>query len=190
MFDQRQMTFTLIDVTRGYRTKLEVPQLIKMVEGLRQQMKTSSKTKFLIEPMTEKLAPSGKELELSSESICYRIEGSRPSNIDQLAGYHEYLSQFTRLMASDPKSLPPFARMQLNQSIKKMGWLPSRIEANYKPNQLIRNEIKMQAEHSFLNTISKKDEDRIELAKSLLMKSKPVSLPIYRGLTRVASQGR
>ena len=189
VFDQRQMTFTLIDVTRGYRTRLEVPQLIKMVEGLRQQVRVSEKTKFLIDPLDETMNPSGSELALSSEHIHYRIEGERPKNPDLLPRYFEYLSQFTRLMASDPKSLPPFARMQLNQSIKKMGWFPSRIEARYKPNQLIRNEIKMRSEHSFLETLSRKDEERIEMAKSLLMKSEEVSLPIYRGLTRVSSQG-
>ena len=188
VFDQREMTFTLIDVTRGYRTKMGVPQLIKMVEGLRQQVKISSRTKFLIEPLTEKVSPSGNQMDLKSKFIHYQIEGSRPADAEVLPLYYEYLTQFTRLMASDPKSLPPFARIQLNQTIKKMGWLPTRIDAHYKSNQLLRHEIKLQAKHSFLKTLSQKDLERIASAKSLLIRSQPVSLPIYRGLPQQASQ--
>ncbi len=183
IFDQREKSFHLIDLARNVRLRLDQTEIVKMVEGARQQTKQNPKTKFLLDSMTEKFDVTEKWMTVGNENISYRIEGTRPPDVSILPTYFEFLDQYTRLKASDPHSLPPFARLELNRAIKKVGWIPTTIEARYKANELIRSEIKMRSKHTFIGQISKQDHERIESAKAKLIGATPVTLGKFRGLS-------
>ena len=182
IYDSRDRSFVLVDVARKQRMHLDQIQLVKMVEGVRQETSQNEKTKFLMDSFEEKLDIASGWMTLSSPKITYRFSGKQPKEISVLPLYVEFLDQFTRLNATDPTKLPPFPRMKLNQAIKKTGWIASEIEVSFVKNPLIRSDISLRSEHTFINQISKKDRERIELAKSHWMSAKAVSFSEFRGL--------
>ncbi len=181
-YDSRDRSFVLIDVARKQRMHLDQVQLIKMVEGVRQETSQNEKTKFLLDSFDEKLDLASGWMTLTSPKITYRFTGKQPKDVSVLPLYSEFLDQFTRLNASDPTKLPPFPRLKLNQAIKKTGWVPSTVEVKFSKNPLIKSDIRMRSEHTFINQLSKVDRDRIELAKSSWMSSRAVSLAEFREL--------
>ncbi len=183
IYDRRQRSFVLLDVARKIRMNLQQEILVKMVEGLRQETTQNKVTSFLVtDNYKENVDENSGWHELKNDQITYRFQGDRPGDGLVMAAYGEFLDQFTRLNASDPKKLPPFPRLRLNQMIKKYGLIPTKVEASLSKNELFKNEIKLSSRHTFLNEISEMDEKRIEEVKSLWMSFRQVEFAEFRGL--------
>ena len=125
-----------------------------------------------------------------NDQIEYRFTGHQPEDVSILPTYFYFLNQYTRLKAAHPRKLPPFPRLQLNQVIKKLGWIPSEVQAVYRANELIKSEIRLTSKHTFIAHLSDSDRTRIADAKQAVMRAKPVSLATYLELPQLAGKGR
>jgi hypothetical protein len=159
-----------------------------MVDVLRRDISQKQDLKFLVEESfkeTQELQSS--RITLTSPTIRYDLEGQRPADTNYLKIHGEFLDIFTRLNASDPGGFPPFARLRLNESIKKMGWIPSSVEIVMQPNALVPKGVRMKSTHVLIDGLSKEDSAKIETAKKQWLSYQAVNLLKYRKIEQTAS---
>ena len=185
VFDPRQRMLVLMDTTRKCRVEIPEMQTVKLLEGLRKETQQNEQTRFLAdEEFKEQTDWSTGWVTLSSPTMVYRLKGQPPEDVRQLPVYFDFLNSFTRLNATDPTKLPPFSRMRLNQTIQKLGWLPTEVEVHISSNGFFREPIRAHSKHVVTNGLSKSDLDQIEMAKKYWVLFELVELPQYRGLSK------
>lgn len=188
VYDSRQKKVALLDHKKLVQVELSDNHLLQMVDGLRRDISQREDLKFLVnETFKETQQIEISKLVLKSPTIRYSVEGSRPADPNYLKVHGEFLDIFTRLNASHPGGFPPFARLRLNQAIKKMGWIPSKIELEVGANVLMPNGAQMKSTHVLIDGLSKEDVAKIEKAKKQWISYSQVSLLKYRGIDRTAS---
>ncbi|MDG2182124.1 MAG: hypothetical protein P8L78_10555 [Mariniblastus sp.] len=185
IFDSRQKTFTLLNHAKQTKLDLSDLQLISIYEGVRKETRQDYRSRFLTDDsFVEDLDSSANLITLSSPQIEYRYSGSQPAKVSILEQYNDFLHYFTLLNVSDPTKVPPFARMELNKSIKKLGWFPTEIQISVQQNSLFREAFKAKSKHTVRYQLSKQDQDRIESIKKHWAQYKPVHLAEYRGFKK------
>lgn len=188
VYDSRQKKVALLDHKRSVRLDISDNRLLQMVDGLRRDISQKDDLQFLIkETFKESASVDAAKIVLTSPTIQYQAEGKRPADASYLKLHGEFLDIFTRLSASDPGGFPPFARLRLNESIKKMGWIPSSVEIQMSPNALVPKGLKMKSTHVLIEGLSKEDLARIDSAKKQWMNYNAVSLLKFHGIDRQAS---
>jgi hypothetical protein len=188
VYDSRQKKIALMDHARQVYVEISDNHLLQMVDGLRRDISQRDELQFLInEVFTETQQLEYSRVVLASPTIKYVVTGQRPSNTNYLPIHGEFLDTVTRLNASDPRGFPPFARMRLNESIKKMGWIPSSVEVEFGANALLPNGLKMRATHVLIDGLSKEDTAKIEMAKKQWLGYTQVSLLKFRGIEQTAA---
>lgn len=185
VFDTRQKLLVLLDVKREVRVEILDIELLKLMEGLRRETMQNERTRFLTDDFFEEETDwSDGWVTLTSPNITYRIRGSQPDDVSCLPTYFEFLDHFTRLKASDPTKVPPFPRIRLNQTIKKLGWIPDEVQIDVKQNGLFREPFKATSKHVLTKGLSTSDREIVEQAKKLWMQYPAISLTEYRGIER------
>ena len=188
VYDSRQKKVVLMDHERKVRLEISDNRLLQMVDGLRRDVSQKPELKFLVdESFKETQELSVSTIRLTSPTIRYRVEGGRPQDTRCLKVHGEFLDVFARLNASHPGGFPPFARLKLNESIKKMGWIPSTVEIEMEPNALVTKGLKMKSTHVMINGLSQDDLSKISTAKSQWLSYGAVNLLQFRGIDRSAS---
>jgi hypothetical protein len=183
VFDPRQQLFVLLDVQREVRMEIFNLELMRLMEGLRRETMQNDRTKFLTDDTFEEDTDwSDGWVTLTSSNITYQFKGSQPDDVSCLPLYFDFLDHFTRLKASDPTQIPPFSRIRLNQTIKKLGWIPSEVKIDIRQNGLFREPFQATSKHVLTNGLSTSDQEMIEQAKKLWMQYKAVPLTEYRGI--------
>lgn len=185
IFDTRKRTIILLDTQR--KTRLELPdlQLLKIVESVRRETAQDNRSSFLVEDSFEEDVDwSTNWVTLTSPQIEYRFRGSQPKDVSIIPQYNDFLDNFTMLIASDPTKIPPFARIKLNQSIKRLGWIPIEVQISVKENSLFREAFTAKSKHVVINHLSNEDRKRIKKAKQDWMQFETVDLAKYRGLKK------
>ncbi len=183
VFDTRQKNMVLLDVQRQLRVEIPDLRLIKLVDGLRRETQQNENTKFLVADSYEEEANwSDGWVTLTSPIISYRVRGSQPKNVSILPLYFDFLDHVTRLNASDPTKIPPFPRMRLNRSIKRLGWIPSEVQISVRQNVLFRKSFEATSKHVLIDGLTSNDRKMIEDAKKYWMQYKAVELTEYRGI--------
>jgi hypothetical protein len=85
--------------------------------------------KFLMQPMvTAEFDPIGSLLEMRSDHVLYTVHGEVSKDDRMLTAYFDFIDAYTLLNATDPRRLPPFARIKLNQALREHRLIPSRVE--------------------------------------------------------------
>ncbi len=185
IFDSRQKRFTLLNHAKKTKLDLADLQLLSIYEGVRKETRQDHRSRFLTDDsFTEDIDLTANLVTLSTPQIEYRYSGAQPENVLILEQYNDFLYHFTMLNVSDPTKVPPFARMELNKSIKRLGWVPSEIEISVKQNSLFRVAFKAKSKHTVRYQLSKKDQDRIVSIKKHWAHFKPVTLSEYRGFKK------
>jgi len=185
VYNSRNRMLVLLDPTRQIRLELADLSLLRIVDGVRRETMQDKRTSFLVENDFEEIADwSTKWVTLNSPQIVYRFKGEQPKDVSILPLYFEFLENFTRLGATDPTKIPPFPRMKLNQSIKRLGWIPSEVQITVSQNSLFREGFTAKSKHTLITQLSSKDRERIDLAKQYWQTFKNVKLDEYRGLKR------
>ncbi len=183
VFDSTRRLMILLDTKRKIRLELPELRLIKILDSVRQETIKESRSSFLAkEAFREDNDWATGWVTLESPSITYRYKGERPRHAEILPPYYEFLDNFTRLIATDPTKVPPFARIQLNNSIRKVGWMPSEVQISIKPNALFREGLEAKSTHTVVNQLSNKDRERIAEAKLQWLNFRAVDLAEYRQL--------
>ena len=79
--------------------------------------------------------------------------------------------------------MPPFARIELNASLKKYGFIPKEVQVSLIPSLDPPSEpIQLKTTHSLMWELSEKDKQRIASAKRYWMEFEEVSLSEFRQL--------
>lgn len=185
IFNSRLKTFTLLN--HANRTKLDLVdlELLSIYEGVRKETRQDHRSRFLTDDtFVEDIDLSANLVTLSSPQIEYCYSGSQPAKVSILEQYNEFLHYFTMLNVSDPTKVPPFARMELNKSIKRLGWIPTEIRISVEQNSLFREAFKAKSKHTVRYQLSEKDQARIESIKKRWSQYKPVYLAEYRGFKK------
>lgn len=188
IYDSRQRLVVLLDHQRKLRLEISENRLLQMVDGLRRDISQKQALKFFVEEsFKESQELSISQFRLESPTIKYRVKGQRPSDPTYLKMHSEFLDIAARLNASDPGGFPPFARLRLNESIKKMGWIPSDIEIEIQPNTLLTKGLRMRSTHVVIDGLSKDDQGKIANAKNQWLAYPAANLLEFRGIKKMAS---
>ncbi len=176
--------FVLLDTTRKVKAEIIESELLKMLAALQSAPFIDEDNRFLFHPQFEEtLDPVTGVLELRSPRLIYRVRGERPPREMVLHVYFEFIDQFARLNATDPRRMPPFARLILNQAIKKHGMIPNEIELTLYPHAENEEEpVRLRTRHVTMWDLSRTDRERIESAKRYWTEFQPVTLKEYRRL--------
>jgi len=184
VYDSSLKTISLLDLKRQVQLKLLDVQLKKMVAGIRQQMAAEDRTRMIAEQKFEEQV----ELEHNSltltgdQNMTYRLHGEAPKSPKVLSAYFEFLDVFTQVQITDPKKLPPFARLRLNQSIRQTGWIPDRVDISIGKSEFFGEPFKAHTKHKLTMKVTDRDRSEIALAKKSWAALPEVSLAKYRGL--------
>ena len=183
IYDATRRLMVLIDAKRQIRLELPELRLMKILESVRQETLKETRSSFLVKDrFKEDNDWATKWVTLASPTITYRYTGSHPKNAEILPPYFEFLDNFTRLIATDPTKIPPFARLELNNSIRRVGWMPSEVQISVKPNALFKQGLEAKSTHTVVSRLSDKDHQRIAEAKRQWLGFRAVDLAEYRNL--------
>ncbi len=176
--------FVLMDTTRKIKTELVESDLLRILAALQGSAFVDDSNRFLFRPeFEESFDDSTGWLELRSPQLVYRTRGQRPEQEMALQKYYEFIDQFARLNATDPRRMPPFARLRLNQAIRKQGIMPDEVEMTLVPDKLGNQpEIRMRTSHVVVWELSETDRQRIESAKRYWVEFENIGMKQYRGL--------
>lgn len=185
IYNSRQRRIILLDPARKIRMELADLSLHRIVDGVRRATVQDNRTRFLVEDKFEEHTDfSTNWVTMESPNIIYRFRGEQPKDVSIMPKYFEFLEVFTRLGVTDPTKIPPFPRMKLNQSIRRLGWLPSEVQISVNQNSLFRESFTAKSKHTIIKQLSSKDRERITLAKQQWQTFKKVPFEEYRGLKR------
>ena len=184
VYDSNLKIISLLDLKRQMQLKLLDVQLKKMVDSVRQQMATDERSRTMIEQTFEERIDADKGLLelIGSQNMTYRLHGKTPESSKLLSAYFEFLDVFTRVQITDPKKLPPFARLRLNESIRRVGWVPDRVEVSVGKSDFFPSSFKARTEHKIALKVTDRDRSEIALAKKNWAALPEVTLAKYRGL--------
>lgn len=188
VFNSQTRTLILLDTQRKMRMELQDLRLLKILDQMRTETQKDPRSKFLVEDtFSEDTDWSNGWVTLESPTITYRYKGEQPKDITNMPLYFEFLDQFTQLIASDPQKIPPFARIELNKSIKRKGWFPTEVQISVRKNRLFRKSFTAKSKHVMVNELSSKDREWIADAKRYWQTYEQVDLAMYRRLNKPMS---
>ncbi|MEL7500292.1 MAG: hypothetical protein AAFN77_22035 [Planctomycetota bacterium] len=183
IYNSRTKETVLLDQARQMRLDLHDIQILKMLDGLRKDVSNDKRTEFLVNDRYEEIVDvDQRTVTLEGEHITYRVKGIDPFDEKAMPMYHEFLAAFTRLHATDPTKLPPFPRLRLNQSIRRVAWMPIRVEIRVEANSFFKTPFSAHTTHQVIEQLSDADRQRITDAKVHWLNYKPVTFSEYRGL--------
>lgn len=189
VYDSNLKVISLLDLKRQMQLKLMDVQLKKMTDSVRQQMATDDRSRAMIEQTFEENLDADKgSFELvGSQNMTYRLYGKTPESPKLLSAYFEFLDVFTQVQITDPKKLPPFARLRLNESIRRIGWVPDRVEISVGKSDFFPSSFKARTEHKIVMEVTDRDRAEVALAKKNWRALPEVTLAKYRGLREKSS---
>jgi hypothetical protein len=184
IYDTSLKRFVLMDTARKIRTEVADTDLLKILVALQGSHFVDETNEFLFRPeFEESYDQSTGQVELRCPRLTYRMKGTRPAQDVALHRYFEFIDQFARLNATDPRRMPPFARLKLNQAIKKHGVIAEEVEMCLSPDaEGERPEIRIRSKHVAMWKLSEQDRERIESARRYWMEFKNVGLKEYRDI--------
>jgi len=181
IYDSRQRLIVLLDNQREIRVEMSAVQLTKLVESLRRQTLENETAKFLVNDSFEVDTDwSAGWVTLTSPAITYRFRGEQPKNGALIPVYFQMMDVLTQLNATDPRQLPPFPRLKLNQTIRHVGWVPRDVQISVAANGFFPNSFSANSHHVLTEGLSKTDRDLMAEAKKNWMNFKQVDLKEYR----------
>ena len=183
IYESDKKQFVLLDTARRTKVRIAESELVNMLAALRVSSADEDNYRFLYQPDFEETydAASG-WLTLRGEQLVYRAKGTRPEQGIALQKYYEFIDRFAQLSVTNPRQLPPFARLQLNSALKKKGILASDVEVTLQLNSAAEEPLEMRSEHVVMWELSDTDLARIKSAERYIEEFTDVSLREFRKL--------
>lgn len=181
----KQHQTILLDRLRRMKLVLDDVQLIKMADALRRETSQDKSAGFLVnERFEETISFDNGTVTLKSPSVEYTLRGSRPADLKVFPIYSNFIEAFTRLQVSDPHAFSPFPRMRLNETIRKVGWIPSSVTVTFQPNPLMKQGMTATSKHTFISQLSSADQTQISEIKAEWLNFESVDLYEFRHLKK------
>lgn len=184
VYDRARGRFVLLNVEEQTKVVLDHETVDGYVDILKSREKLSKKEPFLFNPRFEEMYnESSSELTLSSDEMTYKIKGTKSKSDESFRAYLEFANWYSKLSATDPRQMPPFARLELNKAISKHQLIPQEVERVYRPkNNVFGNAIRAKTKHFVVWQLSRKDRQRIDNALDYITTFKEVSLSEFYGI--------
>jgi len=181
----KQHQMILLDRLRRMKLVLDDVQLIKMADALRRDTSQDEVAGFLVnERFEETVEFDNGAATLKSPTITYTVRGSRPADLKVFPIYSNFIEAFTRLQVSDPHAFSPFPRMRLNETIRKLGWIPLEVNVTFQSNPLMKQGLTATSKHTFLSQLSAADQAKIAELKAEWLNFESVDLYEFRRLKK------
>lgn len=187
VFDRLGQSVTLLDQKERRKLVLSHTDLLSMSAAMKASETLRQKDQFLLEPKFQQSADDNdRTLVLSSPRMTYQCECQWETDPKQLLSYFHFADWAARLNVSDSHKMPPFARLQLNEALRKRGWIPTKVQLELSLTNGQR--IEATAQHHRLNQLSENDQLRIQQAKDQMRRFSTASLVEYRDLSTVSAK--
>jgi len=181
----KQHQTILLDRLRRMKLVLDDVQLIKMADALRRDTAQDKSAGFLVnERFEETISFDNAAATLKSPTIAYTVRGSRPADLKVFPIYSNFIEAFTRLQVSDPHAFSPFPRMRLNETIRKLGWIPTDVTVTFQSNPLMKQGLTATSKHIFISELSSADVAKIAELKADWLNFESVDLYEFRHLKK------
>lgn len=183
IFDSSQRNFILLDSKRKTRLKIDNLQLLRILDGMGKDLKENGATGYLVfGEFQEDYQSRTNRVTVSNDFISYSAAGERPINESILKLYFEFVDHYTLLSVTDPRRMPPFARLQLNNAVKKYGFIPAQISLIVKPSDFNSIGFEAASRHRVKEELDSGDQKLIANARKNWAEFRQVDLAEYRGL--------
>lgn len=183
IFDAKDRSFVLLDVSRKLRLKVDNLQLMRILDGMRKELQSSPKVEHLLfADAIEKFDAENKLIRVASDRIEYEVVGFRPPSDPILAHYLSFLDNYTLLGVTDPTRMPPFARIRLNRAIKKFGLMPKTVSLTLIDADGISTVLQATSKHELETSLSESDHQLVATTRRYWMEFRQVSLSEYRSI--------
>jgi len=187
----KQHQTILLDRLRRIKLVLDDVQLIGMADALRRETAQDKTAGFLVnERYKETITLENGAATLKSPTIAYSIRGSRPTDIQVFPIYSNFIEAFTRLQVADPHAFSPFPRMRLNETIRKLGWVPSEVKVTFQSNPLMKQGLTATSKHTYIDGLSSADQGKIAELKAEWLNFEEVDLYEFRHLKKPTNSER
>lgn len=188
VYDRARGKFVLLNVEDKTKVVLDQETVEGYVNLLKTREKLATREPFLFSPtFEEKFDESSSQLTLSSEEMTYKIVGMKSKSNESFEAYVDFANWYSKLSATDPRQMPPFARLEVNKAISKHQLIPKEVERVYRPkNNVFGTTIQAKTKHYVVWQLSKKDRQRIDDALDHITQFKEVSLSEFYELPPVA----
>ena len=202
IYDPTRGQFKLLDTGRKFRSNVSTQQLLEMVEardaatlkGEDPFLRAIVKPKF--ETKVEEFEENGESrvrITLASKEVTYKAVGHRPQHAEAVHAYRQFCDYFARFNAVRPGTLPPGARLALNQALAERGLVPIEIE---RTDSAPGRKLEVRSRHLINWILSKQDHQRIATAGNYLTEFSEVNfaeicpLPPVRNAAKPAGSKR
>lgn len=190
IFDPQREQFVLLDVGRQVKLSMSKEQILQFTAALKAAPTMQGRDPLFFEPKFEKaLDMDAGSLTMSNARMTYRAKGSQPADSAAVGQFRQFADWYCRLNATKPGTMPPFARLALNEAIADEGFIPDVVELTIFPtNRLFQKKIEVKSQHYVVWQLSTQDGARIEKANYYRGSFESVGFKEYRELTETASR--
>jgi hypothetical protein len=186
IYNSQKEEFVLLDPSRKLKCLVTKEKIDEIVAAMRNDAVMQKKIPHLLNPnLTEHFDEETQYLILKNDKLTYRVRGKDAKNSMPMKSYYEFIDQYALLNVTDPRKIPPFARLEVNSAIKERGWMPRIVEfeMEMRPNVFSRKQkLNLMTKHDVIWRLSKTDRKRIENAKDMWSTYASVDLDEYRQL--------
>lgn len=188
IYQPQKRSFVLLDYAKQQRLELDSLQLIRIVEGMKTDINSHDQMKpVFMDDFVAQNDIENYQVSVSNNFVTYSAVGQRPKNDSMLNGYFQFLDQFTLVGATNPHALPPFPRMQLNREIKKIGFIPTQINLEIKPNDFRPTGLTAHSTHRLVGSLDASDVKKTKTAHQDWLTFKRIELAEYRQIKKLAN---
>ncbi len=168
VYDLAHGRISLLDKSRKVRTTIATDDMLRFTAAYKTAKPDSELFAFCVHPVFEQQEVD-ERLVLKGKPLTYRVIPTKPQVAGAEKRYREFADWSARLNAMRPGNLPPFARMELNQSLATLGQLPEEVERTISTTHLTgrRTEV-IKSRHLFNWQLSAQDRQKIEAAGDYL----------------------
>jgi len=175
IFDPKTERIILLDPKRKEKTVIKLDWIHELISKLRSQIQ--SKPSDLLNPKLEsKFDEAEGWLTLSSPRITYRAKGMTLRDHSVVSRYRRFADWHAKLNAIHGGSMPPFARIKLNESIANRNMVPEVVELKM---TFPKRKAELKSTHGIIWQLSAEDEKQIELVNRYLAEFRTVPLKQY-----------
>ncbi len=189
VYDSHTKSFEILDNKNNRRVHLEQFEIVRMLENQRQQGLQDERLIHLVRPnLVEDVDLSEGRLTMSNAMLRYDAKCEKLSDPIIQSQFYEFLDQYSRLSVSDPRRLPPFARLEFNQALMKYNLVPKAIHLTLSGGDISKSDLALVSKHTLIKKLSDDDKKRVEQIRLSWPKMDKVSIADFRGIEKVAER--
>jgi hypothetical protein len=183
VFDPSRGRFVLLDLERQVKTTLSTQELLEFTAAMKvHAAEMGGLFAAAADPQFEQQSDDGTGwVTMRARLLTYRARGQQPEFPAAVTGYREFADWYSRLNATRPGSLPPFARIELNRLLAERGLVPEEVELTLAPvDRASSRPVVIRSRHLPYWRLSSSDRKRLEMAGTQMTKFPAVGFKEYR----------